>query len=285
MTGGTWSYDGSLDALIILVARSIDTGRPPETVVIEGEGPRSLFDEEAAVRAGAPDEGGAEAAAATVLGLSRRLYGAVLRAWMAEEGVEADLLAVAADCAARGELALADYARPSLSRLAASVRRVSKEIHLLEGFARFSPLSNGRYVARLEPRHNVLPALAPFFLGRFGDTPFALVDLGRAYALGSAPMPLARGGAAAGGIGTGGPGTGSIEAAMGDALDALEPDLDDGEDVALWRSYFRTVENRSRHNPALQRRLMPERYWAQLTELGGQGALSREFDPGLHCRT
>ena len=265
MSGGTWAYDGSLDALLVLVARSIETGSWPEAVVVEGEGPRDLFGGDTSVAICAPDEGAAEAAATKVLGLSRRLYGATLRAWMAEEGVEADLLAVAADCASRGEVALADYARPSLSRLAASVRRVSKEIHLLEGFARFSPLSNGRYVARLEPVHNILPALAPFFLGRFGDTPFALVDLGRAYALGSAPMiPGATGGAAA----PGGP-CGAIEAAVGDALAALEPDLDDSENIALWRSYFQVVENKSRRNPALQRRLMPARYWRQLTEMGG----------------
>lgn len=266
MNGETWSYDGSLDALIILVARSIETGRWPEAVTIEGEGPRGLFDEGPAVAICAPDEKNAEAAASTVLGLSRRLYGAALRAWMAEEGGEADLLAVAADCAARGELALADYARPSLSRLAASVRRVSKEIHLLEGFARFSPLSNGRYVARLEPTHNVLPALAPFFAGRFGETPFALVDLGRAYALGSAPMIPAQ--TAGGDIGDRAP-DGCIEAATGDALASLEPDLDDSGDIALWRSYFHAVENRSRSNPALQRRLMPARYWRQITEMGG----------------
>ena len=276
MNRETWAYDGSLDALLVLVARSIETGSWPEAVVIDGDGPRSLFDGEATAAACAPHEDEAEAAATTVLRLSRRLYGAVLRAWMAEEGVEADLLAVAADCAARGELALADYARPSLSRLAAAVRRVSKEIHLLEGFARFSPLSNGRYVARLEPVHNVLPALAPFFLGRFGDTPFALVDLGRAYALGSAPMPRAADGlptatAEAGGTGgaNGCTAAGAIEAAMGDALAALEPDQDDAEDIALWRSYFRVVENQSRRNPVLQRRLMPARYWRQLTELGG----------------
>lgn len=276
MSGGTWAYDGSLDALLVLVARSIDTASWPDAVVVEGEGPQGLFDGEASVAICAPDEAGAEAAAETVLGLSRRLYGAALRAWMAEEGGEADLLAVAADCAARGEAALADYARPSLSRLAASVRRVSKEVHLLEGFARFSPLSNGRYVARLEPTHNVLPALAPFFLGRFGDTPFALVDLGRAYALGSAPMPPAggdaRGGPTAGATDRateGGEAACAIEATVGDALAALEPDRDDGEAVALWRSYFRVVENQSRRNPALQRRLMPTRYWRQLTEMGG----------------
>ena len=274
MSGVTWVCDGSLDALMVLVARSIETGCVPGKVLVEGGGPRDLFDGEASVAICDPGQGVADAAAETVLGLSRRLYGAVLRTWMAEEGVEADLLAVAADCAARGEVALADYARPSLSRLAASVRRVSKEIHLLEGFARFTPLSNGRYVARLEPTHNVLPALAPFFLGRFCDTPFALVDLGRAYALGSAPMPTAVGGAgtgategARGGAGRDGADA-RIEAATGDALAALEPDRDDGEEAALWRAYFRVIENQGRRNPALQRRLMPARYWRQLTEMG-----------------
>ena len=250
MSEVTWAYDGSLEALMILVATCIEEGRFPDSVSIPGEC-RNLFEAEPSLAVLAPGAGASDAAAGKVLGLSRRLYGAVLRAWMSEEAVEADLLSVAADCAARGELALGDYTRPALSRLAASVRRVSKETNHLEGFARFAPLEDGRFVAWLEPRYNVLPALAPCFLGRFGSSPFALVDRKRDYGLRSVATPQ-------------GP---SVEPVEGPELLALSVGEEKDEAAVLWRSYFRIVENRTRHNPALQRQLMPVRYWKYLTEL------------------
>jgi probable DNA metabolism protein len=253
MKTASWVYDGSLEGLLVLVDRAMAEGEGPSSVLLEGRAASGLFEvdvEEPAVRA---DPQAADEAARRILAHSRRLYAAALRAWMAEEEVEADLLTVAADCAARGDTALGDYSQPTLSRLAASVRRVSREVHLLEGFARFAPLRDGRFVARLEPVHNVLPALAPFFLGRFGADPFALVDLRRRYGLCSRPGPD-------------GP---RLELVEGEALAGLEPDDDDREAIRLWQGYFRIVENQSRHNPALQRRLMPVRYWRQLSELGG----------------
>jgi uracil-DNA glycosylase len=253
ITEDCWVYDGSLEALLILVARSMTEGRTPLRVRMEGKTEASLFDGDISTCATCADGALAEEAAARIRATSSRLYAAVLKAWMAEEGVEADLLDVALDCAGRGDLALADYSRPALSRLAASVRRVTREMDRLQGFARFAPLRDGRYVARLEPDHNVLPALASFFLGRFGREPFALVDLVRSYALSSLP---------------GTEGT-TLEILQGEALARFEPDGDDGEEAELWQRYFRVVENVSRRNPELQRRLMPSRYWRHLTEFGG----------------
>jgi probable DNA metabolism protein len=251
MRGETWSHDGSLDAFLCLISAALELGEAPARVLAEGRGEGDLFAQTATRVFARPSETEAAGAAARIAALSRRLYAACLRAWMSETEIETDLCAVALDCAARGEAALGDYGRPSLSRLAATVRRVVKETHLLEGFARFSPRADGSYVALLEPEFNVLPALAPFFLARFGSEPFALVDLGRRYGLG-----LVKKGACL-----------SLETLVGSPLLALLPCEDEGEEARLWRSYFRVVENEARHNPSLQRRLMPTRYWRQLTEL------------------
>jgi probable DNA metabolism protein len=253
----SWGWDGSLDALLLLVDRSIELGLAPRSVILEGLGADGaevdLFAQEAAFSASHAASPAATGAAARVIGLSRRLYAAALKTWMSEEGRERDLLAVAATCGRIGDDALADYGRPELSRLAAAVRRVTREIHLLEGFSRFSLVKDGRWVAWLEPRHNVLPALAPFFQARFGDEPFALVDLTRGYGILSATTPE---------------GTG-LECIPAGGLPAFEPDESDEAQAELWRSYFRAMENLSRRNPRLQRALMPAHYWKRLTEVQG----------------
>jgi probable DNA metabolism protein len=193
---------------------------------------------------------------------------------MSEEAVEADLAAVTLDCARRGEAALGDYGRPSLSRLAACVRRVAHEAHKLEGFARFSPNKDGIYVACLEPDYNVLPALASFFLGRFGKECFALLDLRREYGIISRPgndsLFLDSPGREADRREPDFGGAWPFEFLAGTGFSDCLPEADENEEAELWRLYFRTVENKSRHNPALQRCLMPRRYWKNLTEFGAR---------------
>lgn len=228
------------------------------------------------------DGGGAPAgrappeAAALIRSRSPRLFGASLRtALCAEPPVEA-LLEVAAAVGRRGDVALGDFTSPSLRALASAARALNREIHLLLGFARFESDAEERYVAVLEPEHDVLPALVPHFLRRFGTSPFALVDLGRAYALAapgfSAPeTPVGRGPGAAASRG-GGPGgrPPSIEDFLvleGEAALALVPAAC-GAEAELFRRYCAAVENPARRNAALQRRLMPRRYWRQLVELG-----------------
>ncbi len=267
MSAGAWSYDGSFEGLLGLVARALDEDEAPAFVVSAARA-GGLFEGDA-VRNGGADEGAAE----RVMRLSRRLYAAAARAWMSEEEVEPALLAVAVATGRRGEAALGDFASPDLRALADATRRVNRETHRLEGFARFTPGSGGILVALLEPDHNVLPALAPYFRRRFGREAFALVDLARGYALVSRPR---------------GAGAAEIEALFGEEALALapraatgaagvagapgaagvEPGADGTDDAAaLWKRYFAATENPARSNPRLQRQLMPSRYWKHLTEM------------------
>jgi probable DNA metabolism protein len=257
MSGEVWAYDGSVWALAALVLKSHAEGRAPTRVssalrarleAEEGLWPDSGV--EAAAPEGRPSAG--EEAGQRLLALSPRLYAATLRAWMSEEGVEAELLELAADFRERGELAFSDYSRPSVRLLAGAIHRVIREVHRLEGFARFSPrldplLGEERFVALLEPDHNVLPSLGPFFLRRFGPTPFALVDLKRGYGLASVGRELEFRGA--------------------EELAGLEPEESEAEEASLWQRYFKATENPARRNPLLQRALMPRRYWPHIVEM------------------
>jgi probable DNA metabolism protein len=255
MSHETWAWDGSLESLLVLVRIACQEGDFPASLILPGRSGDELFAASAGLDrdAGSVAPEAAEESLAWLKSRQPRLCAAAYRAWMAEEEVEADLLEVAADCGQRGDLALADYGKPALSRLAASVRRVGKEINHLEGFARFSLRKDGIWACVIEPVHNILPALAPRFLGRFGDEAYSLCDLSRGYALWSAPA--AGGGREIRGIGA-------------EEMAAFLPDGSDTEDAELWRSYFRIVENQGRHNPLLQRSLMPRRYWKHLTEFG-----------------
>ncbi|MBL8968492.1 MAG: TIGR03915 family putative DNA repair protein [Spirochaetaceae bacterium] len=274
MSAETWSYDGSFEGLLTLVARALDEDSAPAFVVSAARA-GGLFDS-AAARAAPAEEGAAE----RVMRLSRRLYAAAARAWMSEEAVEPALLAVAVATGRRGEAALGDFASAELRALAEATRRVNRETHRLEGFARFTPGADGLLVALLEPDHNVLPALAPYFQRRFGREAFALVDLARGYALVSRPQ---------------GDGTPALEALCGAEALALAPRAARGGDgqsfagnspgaalagdpngpdsgeadeaAALWKRYFAATENPARRNPRLQRQLMPSRYWKHLTEM------------------
>ena len=241
-----------LDSLFVAAARALEAGSA-------GAAPRSdpagagLFDE-APMGPASPEPTAAEAerAAGFVRCRSALLFDLCLRAWMSEEGVGAELLRTAAEVGLEGEEVADDCARPHVRLLRAACRRVDREICRLHGLARFAPRADGLYSAPMEPDHNVLAALVPHFSRRFGREDFALVDLRRGLAF------EAR--------------SGIVEARTGaDAL-ALLPDPGTGEEEALWRRYFEAAENPLRRNAALQRRLMPARYWKYLPELAGQGS-------------
>jgi probable DNA metabolism protein len=243
---GSWAYEGSLESLFLLADRALGSGEYPESLGGSGARPPSLFDA-APIPVEAPDPAEAESAACRLRAFSGELFDLCLRAWMSEEGVEPELLATAAAAGLEGPDSIEDFARPQVRVLQGACRRVDREIHRLQGLARFSPRNDGLYSAPLEPDHNVIAALSPHFARRFGPQPFALVDLRRSLAFESRE--------------------GRLRALAGREALELLPDRAEDEDIELWRRYFEAAENPARRNPALQRRLMPSRYWKYLPEL------------------
>jgi len=252
LRGGTWSYDGSLEGLILLAHKAYATLSAPDAVANalaeEGElfallGPAPLE----SARASA--DGDAAAAGAELRAFSGELFDLVARIWMSEEALELPLFRLCAETGRHGPDALADHGSADFRALSRSSRRVIREIDRLKGLARFSPRADGLFSAPLEPDANVIAALVPHFARRFGNEDFAIVDLRRR-------LSVARRG-------------GRFETAAGDETRAYLPEPKIDEDLLLWKRYFAATENPARRNPELQRRLMPIRYWKFLPEASG----------------
>lgn len=132
----------------------------------------------------------------------------------------------------------------SLNRIA---RHVSHEAHKFKGFVRFREVPEGFLYASIEPEADVLPLIAPHFVGRVGDRPWMIHDLRRRQA---AVFDL-RSWRLVGGI----------ELTAEPGCTAAEHEY-----AALWRRYFQHHAITGRHNPALQQKHVPLRYRKHLTE-------------------
>lgn len=136
----------------------------------------------------------------------------------------------------------------SVNRIA---RHVSHEAHKYKGFVRFQEVEAGFLYARIEPEADILPFIAPHFVGRVGDRPWMIHDLRRnqaaLYDLTS--WCLIR----------------DIELTTEPTLTMTEHDY-----AALWQRYFQRHAIAERHNPMLQQKHVPLRYRKYLPEFTGQ---------------
>jgi probable DNA metabolism protein len=249
---GTWSYDGSLDGLIVLSHKAYSELSAPDAVAnaLAQEGELFALLGPAPLEQPSADTGrDAEAAGSELRSFSSELFDLIARIWMSEEALELPLFRLCAKAGIHGADVLRDHSSPDLRALSASSSRVFREIDRLSGLARFSPCRDGLYSARLEPDANVVAALLPHFARRFGGEDFALVDIRRRLAFARR--------------------NGRIESFAGEEALVFLPEACGDGDVLLWKRYFKATENPSRRNPELQRRLMPMRYWRYLPEVEG----------------
>lgn len=132
--------------------------------------------------------------------------------------------------------------------------KVTCEVHRILGLARFSALNDNRTQAggqeilycRIEPDHDILEFIAGHFSDRLKNDPFIIHDKTRNKAV------FARGG------------SWYISHFTGEDLPA--PGIGEREYRDLWKKYFETIAIQERINPSCQKRLMPVRYWKNLTE-------------------
>jgi probable DNA metabolism protein len=132
----------------------------------------------------------------------------------------------------------------SVGRIA---RQVSHEAHKLKGFVRFQEVTAGFLYASIEPEADVLPLIAPHFVGRVGDRPWMIHDLRRRQAV---VFDLRSWRLLSG-----------VELTAEPGITAAEHDY-----AALWQRYFQHHAIAERHNPALQQKHVPLRYRKHLTE-------------------
>jgi probable DNA metabolism protein len=135
----------------------------------------------------------------------------------------------------------------SVNRIA---RHVSHEAHKFKGFVRFREVAAGFLYAAIEPEADVLPLIAPHFVGRVGDRPWMIHDLCRRQA---AVFDL------------------RSWRLVNDVELTAEPGISAAEHeyAALWQRYFQRHAIAERHNPALQQKHVPLRVRKHLTEFNG----------------
>jgi len=122
---------------------------------------------------------------------------------------------------------------------------VRREAHRIMELLRFTPDADGVFTARCAPDNYVLPALKAYFMARFHDIPWAIIDEKRGMCL------RRRQGE-------------SAEITEWNNEEDCTAKTDEWEE--LWKHYHKTINNEDRHNPKLQRQLMPQRYWKYLPE-------------------
>lgn len=151
----------------------------------------------------------------------------------------------------------ADVLDDDRRRLQSLARQVDREIHKMHAFVRFREVVDAdaaggrRHVAWFEPAHHILRAVAPFFVRRFAQHPWAiLTPLGCLHWDGR-----------------------QLSGAGPAARDEAPPE-DAGE--ALWLTYYRSIFNPARLKIAAMKKEMPVRYWAQLPEAALISELIRE---------
>jgi len=194
--------------------------------------------------------------------LSPNVFDLVFHAWMSELSIETEIitfgrrvLAAAQACGEQkqkaAENAASDRGNESVRIVLAAASKVQFEVHRMMGLLRFSPDSNGTYVAFCEPDYLILPALGEYFSSRFGETPWIIIDIKRRLCLSrrlGEKLKL------------------TVIETVSDISSSVDV-LGDDEWEELWRHYHRIINNESRKNLRLQRQLMPKRYWKYLPEM------------------
>ena len=153
-----------------------------------------------------------------------------------------------------GEPALLEiHSDPLVHRLSRMAKAVRRDIHKMHAFVRFRRVESAvpeRFIAWFEPEHFILERVAPFFTRRFPSmqwtihTPLgAIIWTGDRVAFGPAGKPQ----------------------------DA--PSSDTFEDG--WRSYYESVFNPARCNPAAMRAEMAKKYWRNMPEAAAIPGLIR----------
>jgi probable DNA metabolism protein len=125
---------------------------------------------------------------------------------------------------------------------------VGRAIHKMHAFVRFRLLEEvtpetprEQYVAWFEPAHRVTEAAAPFFARRFSNMNWSILTPDACVHWDGSALTTS-------------PGADPADAPSGDAQEEM------------WRTYYASIFNPARLNPAMMKQEMPKRYWRNLPE-------------------
>ncbi|GAA0703505.1 TIGR03915 family putative DNA repair protein [Paraclostridium ghonii] len=127
------------------------------------------------------------------------------------------------------------------------VKKVSLERHRMMGFVRFKSFNN-ILISKINPTHNVLELIAKHFSKRLSNENFIIYDENRDLALVYNK-------------------SGYYITDVDDKFKKMLESIDDNFYETLWSEYFNSVNIAERENKKLQSRMMPKRYWKNLSEV------------------
>ena len=143
-------------------------------------------------------------------------------------------------------------------------RALLNEAHLILGFLRFSEY-NGILVARIQPKHYVLPYLQRHFCERFAGETFLIFDKTHSAAL-----------------------VWKDRCARIITLESLETPLESQNELEyrqLWRTFSDTISIALRENPRCRMTHCPKRYWPEMLEMPGSEAARLNDTPRSRLNT
>lgn len=154
---------------------------------------------------------------------------------------------------------LRNFSDETVYPVAAAVRHLNGEAHLLKGFIRFSELG-GVLGSEIEPKNRVLPLLRGHFCARYREDTFFIYDRTHRealfYAGGRAVIrPL-------------------------EAFRMAPPDENEAAYRVLWKRFYDTVAIKERYNPRCRMTHMPKRYWNTMTEFQDEAYFTAQSSPG-----
>ena len=153
---------------------------------------------------------------------------------------------------------LRNFSDETVYPIAAAVRHLNGEAHLLKGFIRFSELG-GVLGSEIEPKNRVLPLLRSHFCARYREERFFIYDRTNQealfYADGKAVIqPL-------------------------EFFQMAPPDETEAAYRVLWKRFYDTIAIKERYNPKCRMTQMPKRYWSTMTEFQGKEYFKAQSSP------
>lgn len=145
-----------------------------------------------------------------------------------------------------GGKTLGMFGHPDVKPVLAAVNSMGMEVNHLEGFVRFSDY-DGVLAATISPKNFVLPYLAGHFAARFSEERFLIFDRTHKAALIYE--------------------NGKKQIVPMEGIEFPEADEKEKRYRALWKQFYRTVSIEGRENPKCRMRMMPKRFWEDMTEM------------------
>ena len=255
MTEIIYYYDGSFDGLLSCIFDSYACRERPMAICPEAEAVPTLF----AARAVRTDTGHARRVLRKVAACSPRALELLHKGFLTcQPEKELHLYRLVVKLLEEGPAFLGNFSDETLHPVAAAVRHLEGEAHLLKGFVRFSDLG-GVLGGEIAPKNRVLPLLRPHFCARYQGESFFLYDRTHREALFYA-------------------GGKSVIRPLED-FQMAPPDEAEARYRTLWKRFYDTIAIRERENPRCRMTHMPKRYWNTMTEFQGEDSFKARERP------